>query len=321
MTGLQLATLASAAPASSDAGQWVHLVPNGAIDGRDGRSYALSDPAGVVEDFQSRALDLVVDFEHQNDTPAARLSGPVPAAGWIKALQARSDGIWGLVQWTARAAELIKGREYRYLSPVILHHPDTREIMRLKGASLVHNPNFLLTALNAQEAQMPPVPAKAAPADQATLQSLLQAIISAFGLPADATVDQVMIALKAVKDQLSAPPDPAKFMPVEAVQAMLADRRLELSTASEGRAQEKVNAAFRQGYIHGGMRDWALALCRSDEAAFDTFLQKSGPTFGALLKNHGEGRGQPAPARTSLRSEAADSICAQLGLPMGALTK
>lgn len=107
----------------------------------------------------------MVDFEHPNDTPAARLSGPVPAAAWIKALQARSDGIWGLVQcicsdhqnrrtarsdgirglvqWTARAADMIAAKECRYLSPVILHQPDTREIMCLKGASLVHNPNFL----------------------------------------------------------------------------------------------------------------------------------------------------------------------------------
>ncbi len=132
---------------------------------------------------------------------------------------------------------------------------------------------------------------------------------------------QLVAALKAPAAKLKAPPDPAEYMPVAAVQAMMADRRNELVTANEGRAQEKVNAAFRQGYIHGGMRDWALALCRSDEAAFDTFLAKSGPTFGSLLKNHGDGRGEPTPARLALRSEAADAICAQLGLPMGALTK
>jgi phage I-like protein len=299
----------------------VHLLPNGFMQGRDGRSFDLADPNGLILAFQANAIDLPVDYEHQADNPEAKLKGPVPAAGWIKELQARDDGIWGRIEWTAMAAELIASKAYRFISPAILHHPKTREIMRLTGAGLVHRPNLHLPALNAQEAQMPPVPAKAAPSDQATLQGLLQTIISVFGLPANATADQVMAALKAVKDQMSAPPDPAKYMPVEAVQAMMADRHLELSTASEGRAQEKVNAAFRQGYIHGGMRDWALALCRSDEAAFDTFLQKSGPTFGGLLKNYGEGRSQPAPARTSLRSEAADSICAQPGLPMGALTK
>jgi phage I-like protein len=271
-----------------------------------------------VQDFQARALDLVVDFEHQNDTPAARLSGPVPAAGWIKALQARADGIWGLVHWTAKAAEMIAAKEYRYRSCVIMHMPDNGEIMRLKGASLVHNPNFLLTALNAQEAQMPPV---LAPADQSAPKDLLQNLIAFFGLPADATISQVMDALATMKVQLAAPPDPAKYMPVDAVQAMRTERSADLAKAALGRAQLKVDAAFRQGYFHGGMRDWALALCQSDEAAFDNFLTKAGPTFAGLTKTYGTtAMGTPPSARTSNRSEAADAICAQLGLPMGSLS-
>jgi len=168
---------------------------------------------------------------------------------------------------------MIAAKEYRFLSPVfpspgICHPRDTHEIMGLKGASLVHSPNFALTALNSQEAHMPPTPMPSD--DPAKLQGLMDAIITYFGLPADTTPDQVMTALKSVADK--AAPDPAKYMPVEAVQSMMADRRNELVSVAEGRAQQKVNAAFRQGYIHGGMRDWALSLCRSDEAAFDTCL-------------------------------------------------
>ena len=273
MSGLVLAILAANVPAPADASvpQWVHLVPDGAIAGRDGRSYALSDPAGVVGDFAARGLDLVVDFEHQNDTPQARLNGPVPAAGWIKALEARADGIWGRVEWTARAAQMIAAKEYRYLSPVILHHRDTHEIMGLKGASLVHSPNFALTALNSQDPHMTPAPVATAPDDATRLTGLMDVIAGFFGLPAGATVEQVMTAFKAMAAKAKAPPDPARYMPVEAVQAMMADRRAELASVADGRAQEKVNVAFRQGYIHGGMRDWALSLCRSDEAAFDSF--------------------------------------------------
>jgi len=154
----------------------MHLVPCGAIAGRDGRSHALSDPAAVGKDFEARGLDRVIDFEHQNDTPAARLNGPVPAAGWIKALQVRADGLWGRVEWTARAAQMIAAKKYRFLSPVIFHHRDTRETMRLKGASLVHSPNLVLTALNSQEPQMSPQPI---PANvPARLQDLLRSIIA-----------------------------------------------------------------------------------------------------------------------------------------------
>lgn len=133
---------------------------------------------------------------------------------------------------------------------------------------------------------------------------------------------QLVAALKALAAKLNAPPDPAQYMPVSAVTAMMAERQTELVSASEGRAQLKVDAAFRQGYIHGGMRDWALALCSSDGAAFDTVLAKTGPAFGGLLKNHGAVlSGTPPAARSAHRSEVADAICAQLGLPMGSLSK
>ena len=87
---------------------------------------------------------------------------------------------------------------------------------------------------------MPPVPTPAAPADQTGLQSLVQTIIAFIGLPAGSPVEQVMTAVKTVRDQMNAPPDPAKYMPMKAVQAMLAEPGAELRQASEGRAQQKV---------------------------------------------------------------------------------
>lgn len=321
--------LAGSGTGSADVPDWVHLLPDGASTLRDGRKCILSNPAAVIAQFHADSVDLPVDYEHQADRPEARNNGPVPAAGWIKELAARPDGLWGRVEWTATAARMIAAKEYRYLSPSFLIEKASTEVQKLCGAGLVHHPALELTALASQETAMKltpkPTNKPATPADdaqdEATEADLVKTITDLFGLAPDMPLAQLAAALKAVAAKLSAPPDPAQYMPVTAVQAMMADRRTELATVSEGRAQEKVNAAFRQGYIHGGMRDWALALCRSDETAFDTFLQKSGPTFGSFLKNHGEGRAQPAPAGTSLRSEAADSICAQLGLPMGALTK
>ena len=106
--------------------------------------------------FQSGGIDLPVDYEHQNDVPEARLHGPVPAAGWIKELKADAAGLWGRVEWTATAAEMIGRKEYRFLSPTFLYHPKTRQIVKLKGAGLVHNPNLHLTALASQDTAMQP---------------------------------------------------------------------------------------------------------------------------------------------------------------------
>ncbi len=116
MQGLQTAKLEralNADAAAKGAPEWVHLLPNGFMQGRDGRSFDLADPQGLILAFQAMAVDLPVDYEHQVDTPEARLKGPVPAAGWIKELQARADGISGRVEWMATAAELITAKEYR----------------------------------------------------------------------------------------------------------------------------------------------------------------------------------------------------------------
>ncbi len=62
----------------------VQLLPAGTrIAARDGGFFTLDDPEGVVE-RSWRGIELVVDFEHQNDEPERQKNGPVPAAGWIK---------------------------------------------------------------------------------------------------------------------------------------------------------------------------------------------------------------------------------------------
>ena len=316
MKGLQSAICDRALAPDGSAPEWVHLLPDGKMTGRDGREFDLVDPAALVLAFQSRGIDLVVDYEHQSDKPEAKLSGPVPAAGWIKELKAKASGLWGRVEWTATASEMISRKEYRYLSPSFQFHPKTRQIVHLNGAGLVHNPNLYLTALASQDTAMQP--ADAPPTD------LLKQLTELLGLPADASPKDLMAKIAAL---LVATPDPAKYMPVTAVQEMLADRHLERSTNSEKRVLAKVNEASSKGYILGGsMREWALALCRSDEVAFDTFLETSGPRFAYLQKAVLPAGPPPksylaahAASHTGTGSDLEAAVCAQLGLKPGSL--
>lgn len=100
--------------AADGAPEWVHLLPAGLIWGRDGRSFRLGDGAAVIAASQAGGVDLPIDYEHQADDPDRQKNGPVPAAGWIKALELRADGIWGRVEWTATAKNMVAAREYRY---------------------------------------------------------------------------------------------------------------------------------------------------------------------------------------------------------------
>ena len=137
-------------PVASASGQWVQLLPAGRFQGRDGRVFSLDNPQAVIAETARRG-DLPIDYDHQMDDPAARpASGDVRAAGWVKQVEAREDGIWGLVEWTETARNMIQAREFRFLSPALHHYPDGR-VIRLIGAGLVHRPNLALKALSSEQ--------------------------------------------------------------------------------------------------------------------------------------------------------------------------
>jgi phage I-like protein len=323
MTGLALATCDVPLP-PGNAPDWVQLLPgSGTVKGRDGRSWELVDPGAVVLAFDANGADLPIDYEHQNDNPDAKLKGPVPAAGWIKEMRADDGGIWGRVEWTATAAELIGRKEYRYISPVLVYHEKTRQIVRLKGAGLVHTPNLYLTALASQADAMNPQTPPAKPDDDKTriaddktrLAAFVAMVAKMLGLPPETPQEELMAALKA---KVTGDPDPAKFVPVETVQAMLAERNLSIATASEGQARQKADKALQSGHLSPAMKDWATALCRSDEASFDRFIASSIPQFAHLSKTVVP-PGPPGAGRSSEADQLADAICSQLGLKPGAL--
>ncbi len=131
--------------------QWVHLLTPGVIAARDGRAFVMDDPSAVVEASLRRAgtTEIAVDYEHQIDF--AKVNGkPAPAAGWIKTLEARPDGVWGLVEWSEAAAGMIRRKEYRYVSPVLGLTADNR-ITLIYRVALTNTPALDLVALASAE--------------------------------------------------------------------------------------------------------------------------------------------------------------------------
>ncbi len=215
---------------------------------------------------------------------------------------------------------MIERKEYRYVSPSFLFHPKTRQIVQLKGAGLVHNPNLYLTALASQETAMihdktAPKPGEGETMDLAAFAAMIAELL---GLPPETPAKALFAKLK---EKVGAEPDPAKFVPVAAVQAMLAERNLSLATASEERADQKVSDALRLGRIPPAMKDWATALCRSDEASFDTFIANTGPAFSRLLQPSHVAAAPPRSGQDRAGSDLANAICSQLGLKPGTITE
>lgn len=168
---------------------WIKLLPFGTFGGRDGRGpYSLpaTHAQSVLDATRARAgsMDLVVDYDHQTDLAAvAGVGGQAPAAGWIKELAPRGDGIYARVEWTARASEKLGNREYRYISPVFDHTRAGGVVTRILRAGLTNNPNLdLMTALAAAQSH-----------GGSEMEMFLKQLAAALGLPeAEATETKVV---------------------------------------------------------------------------------------------------------------------------------
>jgi phage I-like protein len=272
--------IALAAEEAGDGRGWVHLLPAGRFSGLDGRGpYVVSDPATIVEASRRAAgqRQMVIDYNHSTDIGFKKgvVPGePVPAAGWITGLQARKDGIWGLVEWTPRAAALLKNREYRYLSPVF-RHDDKGRIGVLLRASLTNIPNLdQLTAL--------------ASAEEDTMEPQTRTdIIGLLGLTEDA--DDTAIVAR-IRDLVEKPavqserPDPARWVPIGDFQRAIAEANKLRQGISQHAAEERVSEDIRKGVILPWMQDWAVSLCTSNLPAYDKFLTGVGPGFSHLTR-------------------------------------
>lgn len=118
--------------------EWIQILPLGKVALRDSREpfeVSQADLATIIAKFKADGLDVVIDYEHQS------LSGDkAVAAGWIKELQARDDGLYGRVEWTKTARQHIEAHEYRYYSPVLKMAPKTRHPEELLHAALTNTP-------------------------------------------------------------------------------------------------------------------------------------------------------------------------------------
>lgn len=245
---------------------WVHLIPAGQVDGRDGRSWNNSEPQAIVDAFLAGGMDLPIDIEHSTELKAPQ-GEPAPAAGWIKELEDRSGGIWGRAEWNETGRTLVGGKQYRYLSPVILYNPESGTIAGLTSIGLTNRPNLNLQALNHQTGSAKP------PKED----RMLKALLAALALPEDATAEQALAAITTLKTELATAanharnPSLEKFVPradYDTALAKAANAEQALDTLRkeklEGEIESAINTALEAGKITPATVEYHTAQCRQE---------------------------------------------------------
>jgi phage I-like protein len=306
------------APAPAGAGQdsaaaapeWIELLPAGEFHGRDGRGpFRLDDPDGVIASTIALQMSagLPIDYDHATDFGAPE-GRPAPAAGWIRELALRDGAVWGRVEWTARAADSIAAREYRYVSPVFQFDPKDGSVTRLLRAGLTNNPNLQLTAIAASRAT-------AASTRKESMEVPTQELCELLNLDGDPTASEVLARVRELRAAASAVAahahDPARYVAIAEFERALTELNALKAQRARERATHTVEDAIRAGKLTPAQREWAIAYCAADARGFQAFVAKQPSIIGENVGLSGE---PPADSRAGALNPAELAICAQLGL-------
>lgn len=273
----------------------IQVIPYGTeIDTPKGK-FTLDDEcaAAVMAEFETHKNQMVIDYEHQT------LQGTeAPAAGWItRLINKGKDGIWAAVNWTDRAKNYIAGKEYKYVSPVILKRISDNRVLRLINVALTNQPNIdgmvplvnkagdITIKINKEEKTMwKELLRKLGLAETATEQDAIAAI-NKIEADADAAKGTVVIANKSVLTALGLTETATEaeitgtIMAMKQSHSQVATLAQELKTMKDALAAKDaadvVAVAMKEGKITPAQKDWADTYAKTDLAGFKVFVSKA----------------------------------------------
>lgn len=187
---------------SAGAPQRVLLVPWGDITNLNGERFIVNEESArrIAEQLAANTVRKAFDYAHDIEGNNEKLPGYEQiAAGWI-APQIESvpgEGIYVHSEWTPRAAELIKNKEFRYVSPVVVYRKSDKVVIGIDSAALTNKPAI---------PNMPVI--KNSQLDQIG-DSVWESLRYTFGLPPVATYREIIMQmeefLKKVRADLGLP--------------------------------------------------------------------------------------------------------------------
>jgi phage I-like protein len=263
----------------------------------------------IKNKFQSRGIDIVIDYEHQTlqDIQA-------PAGGWIKDLFLEGDAIAAKVDWTPTAKKYLENKEYKYLSPVVLVRNSDHKAVALLSCALTNTPAIdgmfpIINSINLDEfeegdtSNMDIIKQIAAllgldenTPEAEVLQKLTDALKEAQKLKTDAEAAKAkdgaaqaeaagkVVANKVVCGLLNLEPGAKTEDVVTAIMALKAPSNGSVSKAdfealqlklAKKDAEDSVTLALKAGKLAAAQKDWATEYAMKDPSGFASFVEKA----------------------------------------------
>lgn len=303
----------------------------------------------VIERFQARKTPLVIDYEHQT-LHKEKNGQPAPAAAWFRGLVWREgQGLYAQVKLTATARDKIAGDEYLYFSPVFTYDVPSGDVRELRMGAFTNTPGIdgmePLTLVAAATFGLTTTSEN--PVNEEQLKKLLQAL----GLPAEATADQVVDAVTALKakptDALPAEtaalcsvlglqatatptelvaactslknradatqPDMSKYVPIATFETVKTEVAALTSQINGDRVDTLVKGALGAGKLLPAQEAWARDLGKSNLAALTSYLDTTAP-IAALTATQTKGQPPVAVAAPANLTTEELAVCTAMGL-------
>ena len=247
------------------------LLPLGEMRTHNGDLYTTPDSlALVVQEFYASGNELAIDYDHQS-MYATEHSGAVPAAGWIRDLEQRNDGLYAAnVTWTPKAAECLKSREYRYFSPVVYFEPESRLIVAVDSPALTNRPatHNLLPLVASRGRKTPDM------AENTASQDVKEANETAAAKPTEkltkADLEAQLLAVSSDMQRIHGLVGTADAKAViETLSQWQRDSNLlEQVIADRDAMKEELSRQRRERLIEGALHEGKLSLAQTQEGAF-----------------------------------------------------
>lgn len=257
-----------------------HLFTFGEWQGHSNGSFEFTPEVAkqIIANFEAQKNPVPFTYEHDFQP-----GQPRPASGWVQSLELRDDGLWAKVEWTKRAAEMIRAGEYRYCSVVVDFESTDRKTGEPIGPELLEvgltNTPFVdgqeplaASSVAARKAQKMDDGMKeqikgevkmSEEEEQLTAASmLLTKLKEATGLEESALIAAVESKIDELKSVLLEAP--ANGMESEAVSAELSRLKAENDELKGSLVTAEVSRAIELGHVPAGQRDMLIKLGRAD---------------------------------------------------------
>lgn len=247
----------------------IKLFPLGLVKSQKG-NFLIDEESynSILNHFKAHHVDIPIDYEHQTlqDVQA-------PAAGWIKDLILKQDGVYAAVEWTEKAAQYLAAKEYRYLSPVVSVRESDRKALLLHSAALTNTPAIdgmtaIVNSAKAGSTSKVPLDDMEGEADKLPPES------------SETGNDDPTGFIKGLRGMLQLPDD-APYSDIENRIAELLQGQVALKLEVNSlrfevhkyKAEEAVTMALKAGKLMPYQKDWAFRSAMSQLEAFKDWAE------------------------------------------------